>query len=72
MSWEIGWLMFGGLFLAIEGAALFQKEGTATLSYHVWKWAGIKDKPRGYKQRRLALLAFLTWLVTHFLTGGWV
>lgn len=72
MSFTVAWIIWGLMFAVIEGAALFNKRKGDTLSEHVWKWGGIRGKPRGYKQRRFALLTFLTWLMVHFLTGGWV
>ena len=70
--WTIGWLAWLAAFAAIEGPAVFNKTPGDTLSEHVWQWFAIKTKPKGYKQRRLALLLFLAWLATHFLSGGWV
>ncbi len=72
MSWTVGWALWLVMFLAIEGAALFNKERGDTLSEHVWKWFGIKGKPKGYKWRRFAFLSFWAWLSVHFFTGGWV
>lgn len=71
MEFTIAWIIWIGMFLAIEGQALLNDREGDTLSEHVWKWFAIKDKPRWYKLRRFALLAFLAWLTTHFLTGGW-
>ncbi len=70
--WTVGWLVWLGMFLAIEGAAIARRDKGDTLSEHVWKWFAIKDKPKGWKLRRLALLAFWAWLTVHFFTGGWV
>ncbi len=72
MSFTVAWLVWIVMFLAIEGLAIFRKEKGDTLSEHVWNWFAIKDKPRGYKMRRFALLVFMSWLLVHFLTGGWV
>jgi len=72
VNWTIGWLLWLGMFAAIEGAALFNKESGDTLSEHVWRWFSIKGKARGYKLRRLAFLGFWAWLTVHFFTGGWV
>ena len=71
-GWTVGWILWLGMFVAIEGAALFNKDRGDTLSEHVWHWFSIKGKPRGYKLRRLAFLAFWAWLTVHFFTGGWV
>lgn len=64
------WLIWLALFVAVEGTALAKKAPGATLSAHVWKWFSIKEKGKGWRARRFALLAFLAWLVAHFLTGG--
>lgn len=61
------WLL---MFAAIEGAALADKREGDTLSEHVWRWFSIKNKSRGWRLRRAALLAFLAWITGHFMTGG--
>ena len=71
-GWTVAWLMWISMFLAIEGAAIFNTKPGDTLSEKVWRWFSVKGKPRGYKMRRFALLTFMVWLTTHFLTGGWV
>ena len=70
----IGWI---AAFVIIEGIALTNKKDEDTLSEHVWKWTGIGyfGRPRpvmtlGIRSRRFALLAFMAWLILHFLTGG--
>lgn len=74
-SWLwVGWL---AAFCTIEGPALFNKTVGDTLSEHVWKWFGTlrpsAGQPSGWvRLRRFSLLAFLAWLLAHFLTGGWV
>jgi hypothetical protein len=72
MWWTIGWITWLAMFLAIEGAAIFNKTPGDTLSEHVWRWFSIKDKPKGYRLRRFGFLAFWAWLTVHFFTGGWV
>lgn len=75
-SYTVAWLLWIAAFLVIEGAAILDRRRGDTLSEHVWKWfavrvaAGKTAKARNF--RRFALLAFLAWLVIHFLTGGWV
>ena len=66
------WAIWGLLFIAIEGAAIANKQPGDTLSEHVWKWIGKKGypKPNGYKMRRGALGVFLLWLIWHFFTGN--
>jgi len=68
-GYTVAWIMWGLMFAAIEGAALFDKDRGDTLSEHVWSWFSVKDKGVGWKQRRAALGAFLTWLTTHLVTG---
>ena len=64
------WIVWGGMFLAIEGAAVFNKRKSDTLSEHVWAWFSIKSKGRGWLYRRAALGGFLAWLTIHFMTGA--
>jgi len=71
-GYTVAWIMWLVMFAVIEGAAIFHKDPGRTLSEHVWRWFSVKGKPRGYKMRRFALLTFMGWLTTHFLTGGWV
>jgi hypothetical protein len=77
--WTWGWILWGLWFALEEGLALVKGGTPATLSGHIWKWFGIAGPgnpgqpaaPTGWTQlRRFALLAALTWLVVHFLTGG--
>jgi hypothetical protein len=78
--WTIGWLLWIGFFVIEEGVALTNKVNGDTLSEHVWKWfaipeAGTKEDGKRPKTvlmrlRRFALLAFMAWLVLHFVTGG--
>jgi hypothetical protein len=69
-DWTWLWLIWLALFGAIEGAALVNKTKGDTFSEHVWHWFSIREKSRGWRARRFSLLAFLAWLVLHFLTGG--
>jgi len=65
------WVVWGIMFVAIEGAALFNKQKGDTLSEFVWKFLGVKGHPlpSGYKWRRGALAVSFAWLVLHFFTG---
>lgn len=67
-----GWMIWIGLFLVLESVAIVDKDPGDTFSEHVWKWFAIKGKGKGVKIRRLILVLFLTWLVIHLLTGGWI
>lgn len=70
-SWyTVGWIVWLGMFGAIEGAALFNKRRGDTLTEHVVRWCSMKDKGKAWRIRRFGLLAFLAWLASHFLTGG--
>lgn len=69
-GWTVAWLLWLGLFGAIEGAALVRKAKGDTLSEHVWKWFSIRGRSTGWQGRRAILVMFLAWLVGHFLTGG--
>lgn len=64
------WIVWLVMFGAIEGAALANKRKGDTLSEHTWRWFSIRGKGKGWRARRFALLAFLAWLVAHFLSGG--
>ncbi len=68
--WEAGWLLWLAYFAILEGFALKNGVENDTLSEHVWKWFAVKEKGTAWRARRFALLAFMAWLATHFLTGG--
>jgi hypothetical protein len=70
VTFTIAWLIWILQFVAIEGVALCNKQPGDTLSEHVWDWASIRGKGAGWRARRFALLAFLCWLLLHFLSGG--
>lgn len=72
--YTVAWIAWGLGFVAIESAALFDKDEGDTLSEHVRKWAGVKGGGSGAwaKVRRVGLLAFLAWLSVHLLTDGFV
>lgn len=73
-GYTIAWLAWLAAFVVIEGKALLNRRPDDTLSEHVWKWFATADMSRpvtGWVRfRRFVLLAFLAWLVAHFLTGG--
>lgn len=77
--WAVAWLGWAAYFLIVEGLALFGSSPGSTLSEHVWTWFGTARgpgpagrQPSGWTRlRRFVLLAFLAWLVAHFLTGGY-
>lgn len=79
-AFTIAWLVWLAYFVVVEGMALFNSKPGDTLSEHVWAWFGTAVKPgqsgrqrSGWTQlRRFALLAFMAWLLVHFITGGWV
>lgn len=65
----LGWLI---AFMVIEAVALWKVGTQATLSAHVWRWGSVRVKGKAWRWRRLLLLAFMVWLLVHFITGGWV
>lgn len=71
-SYTVAWLAWIAAFFAIEVPPVIQHRQEDTLSDHVWFWFGIpqhKAPPAELRARRLALLVFMAWLATHFLTG---
>ncbi len=76
-GWTWAWLGWGAYFAVVEGMALYRSKPGDTLSEHIWAWFGTAagtGRPANAwaRIRRVVLLGFLAWLVTHFLTGGWV
>jgi hypothetical protein len=76
-AWTWAWIGWGVYFAVVEGVALFDSKPGNTLSEHFWLWMGYDAtgagarRPSGWTRlRRFLLLAFLAWLVAHFLTGG--
>lgn len=73
--WTWAWAGWAAYFLAVEGWALYRSKPGDTLSEHVWAFLGAGRggrQPSGWtRARRFLVLAFLAWLVAHFLTGGW-
>jgi len=81
-GWTWAWAVWVAYFAAVEGMALANSKRGDTASEFVWAFLGIDRNtvgtdnpgrhPSGWTRlRRFAVLAFLTWLVAHFLTGGW-
>ncbi len=77
--WSWLWIVWLLSFAVIEGIALFNGEKDDTLSEHVWKWFAIgrngEDRPKvtgSVRARRFILLAFMAWLLVHFITGGFI
>jgi hypothetical protein len=80
-GFTVAWLVWLLYFAVVEGIALFNSKDGDTLSEHVWAWFGtqrakpgqpVKDRTGWAQFRRFLLVAFMAWLSTHFLTGGWV
>ena len=81
-GFTIAWLVWGAYFGAVEGYAIYRAHRAkalghpserGTLSEHVWAWFGTAPGTHADTWaylRRFALLAFMTWLSVHFLTGG--
>lgn len=76
--WTWAWIGWAVYFLAVEGLALTNSARGDSLSEHGWAWLGYAAtgkgtlrRPSGWTRlRRFLLLAFLVWLLAHFLTGG--
>ena len=68
-GWTVAWIFWIGFFIAVEGAALLDKDRGDTLSEHVWAVFKIKDKPRQWTIRRAVLAGFLVWLLVHMVAG---
>jgi hypothetical protein len=71
----IGWLAWIAAFFSMEIPELLNNATGDTLSEKVWNWFAIKNAANGKARvagqaRRFVLLAFLAWLVAHFLSGG--
>lgn len=71
MPYWVLWVIWLGSFFALEVPAVKRRQGE-TLSEYVWRAFSIGFQGRGWRARRIMLLAFLSWLVAHFLTGGLV
>jgi hypothetical protein len=80
-GYTLGWIGWIAYFVVLEGAALLKKRGStaATLSGHVWLWFGIPGPgnpgqsahPDAWARfRRAVLSAGMSWLTTHFMSGG--
>lgn len=67
------WIVWGLMFLGVEGVALFNKQAGDTLSEHVWGWLRVKDvRPTGPTVAlRVVLAGFLVWLLGHLTMGWW-
>lgn len=74
--WTWAWAGWALYFAVVEGMALANSRAGDTLSEHVWAFIGSSwlagRQPSGWTRlRRFLTLAFLAWLVAHFLTGGY-
>ena len=68
-GFTVAWLLWFGMFAAVEGIAIVRKARGDTLSEHMWKWFKINDKPRQWTVRRGVLAVFLVWLTVHMTAG---
>lgn len=71
--WTVLWLLWGGVFLVIEGIALFNKSINDTLSEHFWRWLKVGDHGTPtwlVWAGRAGVLLFCAWLGLH-LSFGW-
>jgi len=72
-GWTIAWLVWGALFLLIEGLALVKsRHQEGTLSDNVWRWFGVRSRhwTAWVIVRRLVLALLLVVLTLH-LTLAW-
>lgn len=65
------WIFWAGMFLVVEGIAVFNNIPGDTLSEHVWKMIGTKaaEKTNVMWMWRASLILLIAWLVPHFMTG---
>lgn len=71
-SYTRAWLLWGGSFLAIEGAALIRDHRHGTLSAHIWRWFHVQDNQTNPLVRfalRVGLASFMAWLFLHLNFG---
>lgn len=62
------WLLWGAVFLIVEGSAIFITHKTSdTLSGTIWRWFSVKGGHWTWK--RFTLLGFLLWLLVHLVFG---
>jgi hypothetical protein len=74
-NYTVAWIVWGAVFLLIEGAALLDKDPGDTLSEHVWRWLKVRGRETGkspwtFWVLRGILFLFLAWLTSH-LVFGW-
>lgn len=75
--WDWVWIAWLAFFGVAEGIAL--KTGHGTFSEKVWTWfrvgrfGEVRPAPTGTTRAlRFALLAIMSWLMVHFLSGGFI
>lgn len=68
-GYTLAWLIWLGLFLAIELPSALNVAKGDTLTEHFHRWFSIKGKPRGWQIRRVILAAFLVALTLHLVLG---
>jgi hypothetical protein len=72
-NYTIAWILWGLIFLAIEGIALADKDEGDTLSEHIWRWFKVRGAiptKTGWTLR-LILAGFMVWLSGHMIFGWW-
>ena len=72
-GYTIAWVMWGVIFVVVEGIALADRDYNDTLSEHVWKWfrvRGAMPTKTGWALRGI-LAVFMTWLWGHMVFGWW-
>lgn len=68
--YSVAWLVWVGVFIVLETAALINGTPNDTLSEHVWRWFGLHASGVWAVIRRAILAGALGWLVVHFLSAG--
>lgn len=81
-KYDAAWIAWGAGFIVIEGLALKNGRPGDTLSEKVWDTFATKrqmpgqpvtrDRSGWEQARRFTLVAGMTWLTVHFVSGGWV
>ena len=67
--WTALWVLWGLMFAAVEGVAIFNDQRHDTLSEHFRKWFSTKTKP-GRTSWIVVSGVFFAWFVTHIAVAG--
>jgi hypothetical protein len=64
--YTIGWVIWVGWFVILEGASLIDKDPGDTFTEHLRRWGNLRGMDRWVKIRRAALALGIVWLLGHF------